>query len=265
MADDKKKNITIVIKKITHAGHGHHGGAWKVAYADFVTAMMAFFLVMWLLGSDEEIKAAVAQYFNNPSSIWQPDLASKEMLPLGDKTGAGESVMRGAEGATPEDLAERPARPFQLHTQEGEEDGDVIQPLVAGRDIMDIQVLRFTIPLRSLFIKGSHEPSPQAQKALQKIGKLTMAYKGVLNISTDKVPVQLASGKPIDAYEFALTRSVKLGDILVKNHWINDQQLVKTVREPAGAVTNTDADPDTKKKDRHTAVVEFTLQAKKTP
>ena len=38
-----------VIKKV--AGHGHHGGAWKIAYADFVTAMMAFFLLMWLLGS----------------------------------------------------------------------------------------------------------------------------------------------------------------------------------------------------------------------
>jgi chemotaxis protein MotB len=46
--DDKKQPI--VIKKVVNS-HGHHGGAWKVAYADFVTAMMAFFLLMWLMGS----------------------------------------------------------------------------------------------------------------------------------------------------------------------------------------------------------------------
>lgn len=45
----------------------HHGGAWKVAFADFVTALMALFIVLWLLSSSEETKAAVAAYFNNPS------------------------------------------------------------------------------------------------------------------------------------------------------------------------------------------------------
>ena len=55
----------IVIKK--KGGHGgHHGGAWKVAYADFVTAMMALFIVLWLMGSSEKVKRAVAGYFNDP-------------------------------------------------------------------------------------------------------------------------------------------------------------------------------------------------------
>ncbi len=55
--------IIIKRKKVSH--DGHHGGAWKIAYADFVTAMMAFFLVMWLINaSNEETKAAVASYFN---------------------------------------------------------------------------------------------------------------------------------------------------------------------------------------------------------
>ena len=48
-------------------GHGgHHGGAWKVAYADFVTAMMALFIVLWILGSSQENQAAITAYFNNP-------------------------------------------------------------------------------------------------------------------------------------------------------------------------------------------------------
>src|SRR6056297_606571 len=56
----------IIVKKITIAGgDGHHGGAWKVAYADFVTAMMAFFLLLWLLGATEENqRKGIADYFS---------------------------------------------------------------------------------------------------------------------------------------------------------------------------------------------------------
>ena len=64
MGKDGKK-IVIVRKK--SGGHGgHHGGAWKVAYADFVTAMMAFFMVLWIVGLDDQTKKAVEGYFQNP-------------------------------------------------------------------------------------------------------------------------------------------------------------------------------------------------------
>ncbi len=59
-------NRPIIIKKVKKGGHGHHGGAWKVAYADFVTAMMALFIVLWILGQSEEVKQAVSSYFNDP-------------------------------------------------------------------------------------------------------------------------------------------------------------------------------------------------------
>ena len=63
MASDDEGN-TIIIKKIKKSAHGHHGGAWKVAYADFVTAMMAFFLLLWLIASmDETQKKGLADYF----------------------------------------------------------------------------------------------------------------------------------------------------------------------------------------------------------
>lgn len=68
MAADKK--ATIVIKKITVVAGGAHGGAWKVAFADFMTAMMAFFLVMWLLATQsEQTKKAISDYFSTPSVI----------------------------------------------------------------------------------------------------------------------------------------------------------------------------------------------------
>ena len=62
----KVKPIIVIRKKVS--GHsGHHGGAWKVAYADFVTAMMALFIVLWLTSADEKVKEAVSAYFNNPT------------------------------------------------------------------------------------------------------------------------------------------------------------------------------------------------------
>lgn len=64
-----QNNEPIIIKKGKKGGHGHHGGAWKVAYADFVTAMMALFIVLWVLGQSEEVKNEVANYFQNPFGV----------------------------------------------------------------------------------------------------------------------------------------------------------------------------------------------------
>ena len=57
----------IVVRKKRHAHAGHHGGAWKVAYADFVTAMMAFFLVMWIISMDQSTREQIQDYFNDPA------------------------------------------------------------------------------------------------------------------------------------------------------------------------------------------------------
>ncbi|WP_020565752.1 flagellar motor protein MotB [Methylosarcina fibrata] len=81
------ENKPVIIKKIKKGGHGHHGGAWKLAYADFVTAMMAFFLLMWLLGTTEpSIRQGIADYFTDP---WRPSLAG------GANTGDATSLIQG--------------------------------------------------------------------------------------------------------------------------------------------------------------------------
>ena len=70
MAGDSKKLQPIIIKRIKKGGHAVHGGAWKIAYADFVTAMMAFFLLMWLLGSTTDgDKKGIADYFASPLKV----------------------------------------------------------------------------------------------------------------------------------------------------------------------------------------------------
>jgi chemotaxis protein MotB len=86
MADSKKLQ-PIIVKKVKKGGHAVHGGAWKIAYADFVTAMMAFFLLMWLLGSTTEgDKKGLSDYFTAPLKV---------ALSGGSGTGASNSVIQG--------------------------------------------------------------------------------------------------------------------------------------------------------------------------
>jgi chemotaxis protein MotB len=88
MAGDSKKLQPIIVKKIKKGGHAAHGGAWKIAYADFVTAMMAFFLLMWLLGSTTEgDKKGIADYFSSPLKI--------ALLSAGSGAGDASHVVKG--------------------------------------------------------------------------------------------------------------------------------------------------------------------------
>ena len=62
------QSIIIVKKKKSHAAH-HHGGAWKVAYADFVTALMALFIVLWLMTTSDQVQKSIAGYFRDPKGF----------------------------------------------------------------------------------------------------------------------------------------------------------------------------------------------------
>ena len=88
MAGDAKKLQPIIIKRVKKGGHAVHGGAWKIAYADFVTAMMAFFLLMWLLGSTTEgDKKGIADYFQSPLKL--------ALMNSGSGAGDASSVIKG--------------------------------------------------------------------------------------------------------------------------------------------------------------------------
>jgi chemotaxis protein MotB len=81
----KAQPIIVIRKKGGHGGH--HGGAWKVAYADFVTAMMSLFIVLWLMGQNDPVKKAVAGYFNDPRGTGS--LLGTTMSGTGPGTGGG--------------------------------------------------------------------------------------------------------------------------------------------------------------------------------
>ena len=98
-------NGPIIIKKVS--GHaGHNGGAWKVAYADFVTAMMALFIVLWLLNSSKQVQEAVGGYFKDPTGIprWlgarceaqaELDLRKEEMKKIKEASGKADQIVTG--------------------------------------------------------------------------------------------------------------------------------------------------------------------------
>lgn len=88
MAEDRVRPI--IVKKIKKTAAGHHGGAWKIAYADFVTAMMAFFLLMWLLGSTSKAQLeGISEYFKTPLKV---------ALMGGSSVGASDTLIKGGGG-----------------------------------------------------------------------------------------------------------------------------------------------------------------------
>jgi chemotaxis protein MotB len=86
--------IRVVKKRKAHAGH--HGGAWKVAYADFVTAMMAFFLVMWITGMSQEVRQAIAGYFKDPTAFMQETKSGNAIFKISDNQAGGVSAHKKA-------------------------------------------------------------------------------------------------------------------------------------------------------------------------
>lgn len=105
--------IRVVKKKNGHGGH--HGGAWKVAYADFVTAMMAFFLVMWIVGLSKPIRQAIAAYFRDPSGFMKTGHGGKS--PMAEGTGIKEGRKGKPAPLVPEDAGRDSAATAALDNQ----------------------------------------------------------------------------------------------------------------------------------------------------
>jgi chemotaxis protein MotB len=91
MAKGGGRPIIVVRKKVVGHG-GHHGGAWKVAYADFVTAMMAFFMVMWILGMDQSLRNSIEGYFSNPVGFKKGYSAGRSPLSSGNSPATAQTT-----------------------------------------------------------------------------------------------------------------------------------------------------------------------------
>jgi chemotaxis protein MotB len=209
MADDTKP---IIVKKIKKGGHGHHGGAWKIAYADFVTAMMAFFLLMWLLGSTtKEEKQAISDYFQNPSPIAGPGGASTSMIKIGggkDVTYSEGDTKRGSnqDEKPNKDKETKPEvgqitqndkeRLLQLK-KELEEAIDASEALKPFKEQLLLEITKEGLRIqivdkenRPMFSSGSSTLQPYAAQILREIGQVINHVPNRISLSghTDATP-----------------------------------------------------------------------------
>ena len=142
--NDRDVAPTIIVKRVKKGRHAAHGGSWKVAFADFATAMMAFFLLMWLMGAtDEKQKGAISEYFNNPSaipgssqvpapsSIQGPGGSSTSMIKLGGGMELHRDAAPPAEAAVPSPGAQVDVTPEAAQEAEKEADRERLDALMA--------------------------------------------------------------------------------------------------------------------------------------
>ena len=189
-----KDQRPIIIKKVIKKGHAHHGGSWKVAYADFVTAMMAFFMVMWILGMDEETRKSIEGYFAT--------------TPVGINQGFASGASPVSVGTTPATARIQPLKFVSRTTEEGEfrELADKIEAQLEGSDGLgkitaQIEVAVTEEGLRielieakdgeTFFAFGSAEMKPAAARALRIIGeqlKTSSSSPIVVEGHTDSAP-----------------------------------------------------------------------------
>ncbi|ASD62634.1 flagellar motor protein MotB [Bdellovibrio bacteriovorus] len=172
-----EKKQTIVIKKIIVSGGGHHGGSWKVALADFMTALMAFFLVMWLVGQSEETKKAVSDYFSTPSVIeynfqnFGAEITLEKLFLdiLNEPLKAFQSFMEPAD-KTPNLLDMGSTKVVAAYL--ADQMTDVAKNVTVTPDGYD-----FDIPDYMLFERGTSTPNANFVKVMDKIKGITTGLK----------------------------------------------------------------------------------------
>jgi chemotaxis protein MotB len=157
-----------VIKKVVKGHGGHHGGAWKVAYADFVTAMMALFIVLWVLSQKPEVVESVAGYFKDPIgfSSKSKSLIDGKTNPMPDVKVKDEMEKHEAEKAEMEVMKDKLA-------QEISKDTDLMR--LANQVKIEVVKEGLRIELTDsendvFFEIGTAEMNPQAKRLLDKIG-----------------------------------------------------------------------------------------------
>ncbi len=202
-----KNDQPVIIKKVKKvSGHGgHHGGAWKIAYADFVTAMMAFFLLMWLLAvADKETKRGLSDYFNNPPvrlSLMGGEGVGEQTRPL---PGGGEDIRktegerrRGDPPKVVADPVEAKEKAKQAEREELEKLREQITAAIdsipslqqyKGQLLLDLTSEGLRIQVvdgenRPMFDQGRAQLKPYAAEILKEISQLINATDNRISIS----------------------------------------------------------------------------------
>ena len=201
----------IIIKKRAHGGHGgHHGGAWKVAYADFVTAMMAFFLVMWLVAQSPDVKASVGGYFRDPGAFSE---GGTGLLP-GSESGVTGGGQPDGSSTSPADTPDVEAARKALEQAADRLQQAIQLSFASVQDRIEINVteegLRIELreaPNDGFFASGSAGMKGETERLLGVIAKElgTLSNKIAVEGHTDSMPY--ASGGVYSNWELSSDRA----------------------------------------------------------
>lgn len=184
----------IIIIKKKKAGHaGHHGGAWKVAYADFVTAMMSLFIVLWLISSNDSVKQSVAAYFQDPKGTAKLQGSSHQ--------GAGRSLPLHKE-----DMASLKQRLQEaaMHLPHFDQLGKQIQ-ISAAPEGLEIELLEDGGG--TFFELGSAQPKPALNQFLTLVSKELGRVPNKISIEGHTDSVQYNAGGEYSNWELSADRA----------------------------------------------------------
>jgi chemotaxis protein MotB len=235
---------TIIVKKIVAAG-GHHGGAWKVAYADFVTAMMALFMVLWLMNANEETQKAVASYFSDPRGV-------------GEKLGSGQAGSGTGLAVGPdemENLAEQIESSMKQMSQ-FESLKDQVQMTVTA---MGLRIELLETEQGMFFESGSPTPSKQGREILALIvGELNkLPNRVALEGHTDAKPFRGDSS--YTNWELSVDRANSARRLMVENGFLTDR--IAEVRGFADRQLRNPGEPENPTNRRISLIVMYEDQA----
>jgi chemotaxis protein MotB len=232
----------IIVKKVKKAAHAHHGGAWKIAYADFVTAMMAFFLLMWLISmTTQEQKIGLAEYFA-PASLSPTNSGAGGIL-MGsalDKSGNKSSPPRdAAKGTTGQDDKARPTNSGSASEREAASRAAgsvqanysavaslrqalqsmpeiaelsrniVIEPTKEGLNVSLVDEYG-----RSMFPEGSVQPYEHTRLVLEALAPTLRRLPNQLSVAGHTAAARPGSVQAVDSWNLTAGRALAVREIL---------------------------------------------------
>ena len=230
----------IIIKKVKKAAHAHHGGAWKIAYADFVTAMMAFFLLMWLISmTTQEQKNGLAEYFAPGAT--SPTASGAGGILMGtalDKSGNKSSAPRdAATGPTAQDdgrpswwgnardrEASRPAASVQANhsaiasirqaLQNMPEIAELSRNIVIEQTKEGVDVSLVDQDGRSMFREGSVDPYERTRRVLEALAPTLRRLPNRLRVTGHTAAARPGSVGSVEPWSLTTGRALAVRDIL---------------------------------------------------
>lgn len=240
MAANAKAPI-IVKKKISGGGEGHHGGAWKVAYADFVTAMMAFFLLMWLLNATtEDQRKGIADYFDpaipisrvsggGSGALSGDSLLAEDTQAFNGTGGAGDGARGSGESVAPPGAPAAPARQdallsdgldelearLQAMTEGGGAEGELSQHMRVRVTADGLVIELVDTGDKALFERASSEPSTRLRALLDVMASVLSIAENPISITGHTDAAAFSSSSRYSNWELSTDRALASRRLLV--------------------------------------------------